>query len=202
LVLGPLDFKKQFKETLSQRRKIPFQDTLRRPSAVLIPVYFQQGQYHILFTRRTERVRYHKREISFPGGGYHIDDGSLLNTALRESSEEIGLAPEDVEVLGELDNTPTRYSDYIITPFVGFIRPDYDFTPSDFEIAEIMRIPIATLLDKSCFRQESPIALSGMLFIPYVYTYQGKTIIGATARILNQFLEIFSHVIGQSQPSQ
>jgi 8-oxo-dGTP pyrophosphatase MutT (NUDIX family) len=192
LANSPVDFKKKLKEALSQRPKIPFQDVSRKSSAVLIPVYFQNGQYYILFTRRTEKVRYHKGEISFPGGGYHKDDGTLLNTALRESFEELGLASEDVEVLGELDDTPTRYSDYIITPFVGFIRPDYPFKPSDFEIVEIIRIPIDALLEKGSCREEPAIILGGRPFIPCVYTFNGQTIIGATARILSQFLEIFS----------
>jgi 8-oxo-dGTP pyrophosphatase MutT (NUDIX family) len=66
-------------------------------------------------------VRHHKGEISFPGGGYSPEDGSLLKTALRESYEEIGLAPGDVEILGELDDMFTRGSPFIITPFVGSI---------------------------------------------------------------------------------
>ena len=77
-------------------------------AGVLIPVYFKAGEHFILFTRRTELVHYHKGEISFPGGGYHDEDKSLLTTALRESFEEIGLVPEDVTVLGELDDVATR----------------------------------------------------------------------------------------------
>jgi 8-oxo-dGTP pyrophosphatase MutT (NUDIX family) len=161
----------------------------------LLPLYFQNDQYHVLFTRRTELVHHHKGEISFPGGGYHPDDGSLLQTALRESYEEIGLAPNDIEVLGELDDTPTRGSDFIITPFVGSILPDYKFKVSDFEIAEIIRIPVKALLEEGCRRTEPTMILSGRAFIPYVYAYQGMMIIGATARILKQFLDIFSGIL-------
>jgi hypothetical protein len=142
-------------------------------------------------------VHYHKGEISFPGGGYHQDDGGLLNTALRESFEEIGLAPSDVEVLGELDDTLTRGSDYIITPFVGSIMPDYKFKLSGFEIAEMIQIPIAALLQKGCRREEPVMMLSGRPFIPYIYAYNGNLIVGATARILKQFLDIFSRATGQ-----
>src|SRR5271157_2069139 len=108
----------KLKEALANRQKIRLDDPKRRPSAVLVPIYYQAGQHSILFTRRTELVHHHKGEISFPGGGYHADDGTLLNTALRESFEEIGLAPEDVEILGDLDDTLTRGSPYIISPFV------------------------------------------------------------------------------------
>ena len=69
-------------------------------SAVLVPIFLKAGQYHLLFIQRTERVREHKGQISFPGGAYEKADGLLLNTALREAEEEIGLAPGDVEVLG------------------------------------------------------------------------------------------------------
>ena len=161
---------------------------------MLLPVYYQNGQHYILFTRRTELVHHHKGEISFPGGGYHPDDSTLLNTALRESYEEIGLGPADVEVLGELDDTVTKGSNYIITPFIGFIKPDYQFIPSNFEIAEIISIPIAALLGEGCRREDPVLILSGRPFIPYIYTYQNKMIIGATARILKQFLDFFSQV--------
>jgi 8-oxo-dGTP pyrophosphatase MutT (NUDIX family) len=181
----------KLKAVLSQRTKVRYLDDSRRPSAILAPIYYQEGQYHIIFTRRTELVHHHKGEISFPGGGYHPDDKNLLTTALRESSEEIGLAPQDVEVLGELDDTPTRGSPYIITPFVGFILPDYQFKTNGFEIAELIRIPISALMEKGCRRDESPVMLGDRLVIPSVYTYQDKRIIGATARILLQFLDLY-----------
>jgi len=169
------------------------------PSAVLVPIYFQQGEYHILFTKRTELVHHHKGEISFPGGGYHPDDRSLLRTALRESFEEIGLDPAEVEVLGELDDIFTRGSPYVITPFVGAIHPHYDFKVSNFEIAEILRIPVRSLLEEGCRREEPEMVLNGMSLVPYVYAYHDKLIIGATARILKQFLDIFTSVTASNR---
>ena len=163
-------------------------------SAVLIPIYFKAGQYFILFTRRTELVHHHKGEISFPGGGYHQDDGTLLKTALRESHEEIGLAPEDVMILGELDDDATRSSGYVISPFIGSILPDYQYKLSSFETAEVIHIPVSALLEKDCRREEPAVVTAGRSFIPYVYAFEGRVIIGATARILKQFLDIFSEV--------
>jgi 8-oxo-dGTP pyrophosphatase MutT (NUDIX family) len=189
-----LPFNSRLSETLSNRVKVHLQDDTRRPSAVLIPIYFQAGEHRILFTKRTELVHHHKGEISFPGGGFHEDDGTLLNTALRESFEEIGLAPRDVVVLGELDDILTRGSPFIITPFVGSILPEYKFKISDFEIAELIEIPIQALLTEGC-RRENPIeTIGGQQVTPYVYAYKGKLITGATARILKQFLEIFVQV--------
>jgi 8-oxo-dGTP pyrophosphatase MutT (NUDIX family) len=195
-----LEIKAKLRDVLSQRTVEHLHDPERRPSAVLIPIYFQQGQYFILFTKRTELVHHHKGEISFPGGGYHPEDGDLLTTALRESSEEIGLAPEDVEILGELDDTFTRGSPFIITPFVGSILPDYKFKISDFEIAEIIQIPVAALLTEGC-RQELPLVeVNHRLVVPFTYAYQNHLIVGATARIVKQFLEIFAPIAGLPVP--
>jgi 8-oxo-dGTP pyrophosphatase MutT (NUDIX family) len=186
----------KLKEAISGRQKIYLHDEKRIPSAVLIPIFYQHEEYYILFTRRTELVHHHKGEISFPGGGYHAADGNLVTTALRESYEEIGLKPGDVEILGELDDSFTKGSPYIVTPFLGFIKPDYIFTPSDFEIAEIMKVPIKALLKEGCRHEEPEIELGGRRIVPYFYAIEGKCIIGATARILKQFLDIFSLVSG------
>jgi 8-oxo-dGTP pyrophosphatase MutT (NUDIX family) len=184
----------RLKELLARRIKVRVLEINRRPSAVLIPIFYQMGQQHILFTRRTELVHYHKGEISFPGGGYHPEDGSLINTALRESFEEIGLEPQDVEVLGELDDVPTRNSNYVITPFVGFINPRNKYKPSEFEIAEIIEIPIEGLLVQGSFREVRAPDPGDNLDIPFVYAYAGNIITGATARILKQFLGLFTQV--------
>jgi 8-oxo-dGTP pyrophosphatase MutT (NUDIX family) len=184
----------KLKEALSSRTKFRITDHQRRPSAVLIPIYFQNGQLTILFTRRTELVHHHKGEISFPGGGFHPDDGSLLKTALRETFEEIGLDPGDVEILGELDETLTRGSPYIISPFVGSIPSDFKFKISSFEIAEIIEIPVPELLREGCRRDEPGYNIDGKPVTSYVYAFKGHLIIGATARILKQFLEIYAGV--------
>jgi 8-oxo-dGTP pyrophosphatase MutT (NUDIX family) len=157
-----------------------------------VPIYFLDGECYILFTRRTEFVHHHKGDISFPGGGFHPEDSSLLVTALRESQEEIGLESHDVEVLGRLDDIITRGSPYVISPFVGVFRPDYHYVTSVFEIAEIITIPITTLLLKSC-REEGPeIDSYGQHVTAYIYAYNKCCITGATARILKQFLDIFA----------
>jgi 8-oxo-dGTP pyrophosphatase MutT (NUDIX family) len=187
-------FNQKLKEALASRQKLRLFDPQRRPSAVLIPIYFQNGRPVILFTRRTELVHHHKGEISFPGGGYHPDDGSLVVTALRETFEEIGLEPKDVEILGELDDTLTRGSPYIISPFVGVIPADFKYKLSTFEIAEIIEIPIPELLKDGCRREEPGYTIEGMPVTAYVFAYNNKLIIGATARILKQFLEIYQRI--------
>ncbi len=185
--------KERLRQALSQRKKRRVVAASRVASAVLVPIYYKQGQYYILFTKRTEMVKEHKGQISFPGGVYQEEDGTLVNTALRECAEEIGLMAEEVEVLGELDDAVSRTSNYVISPFVGFIPWPYQFKMNSEETEEIIEVPISALQDKGCLRQETEI-MDGEEVTSYFYHYQEKVIWGATARILHQFLDIFARV--------
>ena len=184
----------RLKGALSRRQKRPITDAELVPSAVLVPIYRRQGQYCVLFTKRTERVKEHKGQISFPGGARQDGDKTLLDTALRECAEEIGLAPGEVKILGELDDTLTETSNYIISPFVGVIPWPYEFKLDGWETEEIIEVPISALMDKDCWRQETKI-IGGQAVTSDFYHYQGRVIWGATARILHQFLDIFSRAI-------
>ncbi len=186
--------KQRLRQALPRRQKQHLVDTSRVPSAVLLPIYYKEEQYYLLFTKRTEKVKEHKGEISFPGGAYQDEDSTLVNTALRECAEEIGLMADRVEVLGELDDAATQTSDYIISPFVAFIPWPYQFKMDKEEVEEIIEIPISALLDGDCLRQETEI-VDGKAVTSYFYYYQGRVIWGATARILNQFLNIFDQVM-------
>ncbi|MFC1958392.1 NUDIX hydrolase [Chloroflexota bacterium] len=191
------DILRQF---LSQREKHSIVDTNRLSAAVLVPLTFKNGEYHILFTKRTAMVKYHKGEISFPGGTYEEEDVTLLNTALRESAEEIGVRPEAVDVLGELDDILTITSNFIVTPFVAAILQPRSLKLNPMEIEEILEIPISVLLDKNCLHQATE-NIDGGDITTYTYSYQGRLIWGATAKILYQFIDIFTRVIGMSRAS-
>ena len=186
--------KRKLEKVLSRRRKHRIIDTNRVSSAVLIPIYYREGEYYVLFTQRTEKVKDHKGQISFPGGAYEEKDGVLVNTALRESAEEIGLMPGDVEMLGELDDMATIGSGYIISPFVAAIPWPYQFTLEEWETEEIIEVPISALLDEDCVRQGTDV-LNDRVVTTYFYHYQDKVIWGATARILNQLLDIWAGVM-------
>ena len=184
----------RLRQALSLRRKRHIVAASRVPAAVLLPIFYKEGQYYILFTKRTEKVKEHKSEISFPGGAYEEEDGTLVNTALRECAEEISLMADEVEVLGELDDTATVTSNYIVSPFVGLIPWPYTLKVDQRETEEIIEVPISVLLDKGCLREETEI-IDGEAVTSYFYHYQGRVIWGATARILNQFLDIFTRVM-------
>jgi len=183
------NIKDRLRQSLSQRQKKRHIDESRVRAAVLVPVYCKQEQLHILFIKRTETVRVHKGEMSFPGGTYEYEDGALVNTALRESAEEIGLNPGDVEILGELDDEPTIITNYNISPFVAFIPWPYKFRLSPEETEEIINVPVQSLLDKTS-RRKGIRTVDGKTIITYDYHYQERVIWGATARILSKFLSI------------
>jgi len=161
---------------------------------VLLPLYWKQGEYHLLFTKRAESVKEHKGQISFPGGVYQAEDKTLLATALRECAEEIGLAPDEMEVLGELDDVATLTSNYIISPFVALISWPFSLKVNRREIEEIIEVPLQLLLEKDSVRYGTEI-IDGEEVTSYFYCYQGSMIWGATAGILNQFLHIFAQAM-------
>jgi 8-oxo-dGTP pyrophosphatase MutT (NUDIX family) len=181
------------RETIGKRRVIRINDPAAKPSAVLVPVFRKDGKYHLLFIQRTERVEHHKGQISFPGGAHKKADGSLLNTALREAEEETGLSPADVDVLGQLDDALTATSNYIISPFVGLIPYPYPFKPDKWETDELIEIPVEAFLKKDCCYETLTIQ-SGKEIETLFYDSGDKSIWGATARILQQFLEIWNNV--------
>jgi 8-oxo-dGTP pyrophosphatase MutT (NUDIX family) len=181
----------KLRAAFAERRISRIHDQKMKVSAVLVPIFLKAGQYQLLFIQRTERVREHKGQISFPGGAYEKADGLLLNTALREAEEEIGLTPGDVDVLGELDDVPTASSNYVISPFVGAIPYPYKFKLDRWETEELIEVPIASLLDKDCY-SESTVKLRGLEIDTGFYKCGDKIIWGATSKILKQFLEIYT----------
>ncbi len=194
MLLFIVAMERRLREVFSQRQKRSITGANLVPAAVLVPIYYKEGQYYILFTKRAEWLKEHKGQVSFPGGARHKGDKTLADTALRESAEEIGLAPDKVKVLGELDDTLTETSNYVISPFVALIPYPYQFKIAGREVGEIIEAPISVLLDKGRLHQKSAV-LGDRSVSFYVYKYQGQVIWGATAKILKQFLEIFSRAL-------
>ncbi|MGD9118010.1 MAG: CoA pyrophosphatase [Dehalococcoidia bacterium] len=183
----------KLREFMAHRQKKSITAPERISSAVLLPIYNKEGQCHILLTQRTNNVKEHKGQISFPGGARQ-DDESLLATALRESQEEVGLSPGEVEVLGELDDTATTTSNFVVTPFVGVIPWPNDLRADGWETDEIIEVPIAVLLDEKV-REEKEEVIGGQPVTSYFYHYDGRVIWGATARILHQFLGLYQRAM-------
>lgn len=187
--------KEKIRQALSAHKKLSINDRSLTEAAVLIPIFYKDGEYHILFTQRSNQVPYHKGQISFPGGGRHKSDRSLLDTALRETWEEIGLEPADAEILGGLDEARTATSGFVVSPFVAFIPYPYEFKVSHDEIDEIFDVPISALLYKANVKEDR-YAVGNKVSSTYSYEYAGRVIWGATAGILRQFLEIWQSASG------
>ncbi len=161
-----------------------------KPAAVLVPIQESQNRDYLVLTKRTEMLNSHRGQIAFPGGGVDPVDQGYLQTALRESYEEIGIEPCHVRILGQLDQV-TAGSNYVVTPFVGLIPFPYDYRLNPAETAAVFSVPVDALLDRSCFRVESrsyPVERRGEPI--YHFQYGGWDIWGATARIIKQLLEL------------
>jgi 8-oxo-dGTP pyrophosphatase MutT (NUDIX family) len=172
----------------NREKKVLPQDDLT-VAAVLVPLFLKNGTVHVLLTKRSDHVEHHKGEISFPGGKLDSTDPSLLTCALRETSEEVGIDPSDVRVMGELDDFYTVATGYLVAPFVGVIPYPYEFRPSAREIAELIDVPLEIFFEPDRRREEVWIYNSLPIEVVF-YVWQGYTIWGATARILKHFTEV------------
>jgi 8-oxo-dGTP pyrophosphatase MutT (NUDIX family) len=157
-------------------------------AGVLMLLYAKAGDICVLLNKRTDRVEHHKGEISFPGGAQDPEDATILDTALREAHEEMGIHRKDVEILCRLDQVTTR-SLFSITPFVGTMPPSYPFRASGIEVAEVLEVPLPVLLDPSSWRGT---ARAGESAQNREYAYGEHLIWGATARMLTQFLGLIA----------
>lgn len=170
-----------------------------RPAAVLMLLTRQPDDWHLVFTQRTETVQDHKGQVSFPGGVQETDDTSLVETALRESHEEIGVKPQDVRVLGQLEPMLTR-SSYLVTPVVGLIAWPYPFHPSPDEVSRIFTIPLGWLAGENRY-SEKPYFRPALGFrenIIYFEEYDGELLWGISARLTVNLLE----VLGLNRPGE
>src|SRR5918996_4150006 len=154
------------------------------PAAVVIPV-LEGPVPTVLLTRRTDTVRTHKGEISFPGGVRHDEDPDLLRTALRETEEELGIPPDRFEVIGSLPPTQTVVSGFLIAPFVGVLAERPPLRPSPVEIDEVLELEIRRLAE---VEREEGVERDGERRTWFAYEGEGQTGWGAAGRIVHSFL--------------
>ena len=176
------------RQALAQRVVERVDGTGMIPAAVMILLYRKEEEYCILLNKRSEEVEHHKGEMSFPGGARDPEDLDLLETALRETEEEMGIKREDITVLGEMDEIVTR-SNFQVSVFTGTIEYPYKFTPSAIEIAEVVEFPVAALINPANRRVETR-WIDGMPLTSYSYVHEEHVVFGATARILQSCIEI------------
>ena len=167
-----------------------------RPSAVMLLLVGEVGSEDVVFQVRTQTVRFHKGEISLPGGRKDDTDESYLHTALRETEEEVGVPREAVDVLGALDDVVTVGSRHLIRPYAGVLRAGVEPTiTAAREVSELIHVPLAHLQDERS-RVWKVVENNGSPQATPAFEYEGHVIWGATARIVGQFLALTSGVPG------
>jgi 8-oxo-dGTP pyrophosphatase MutT (NUDIX family) len=160
-----------------------------KPAAVLVPLLWYEGEWHLLFTRRSSTLMNHSGQVSFPGGSWDVEDEGLIATALREAWEEVGLRPEEVRVLGNMSaiGISTRF---LVTPVVGIIPWPYPLRLEEAEVARAFIVPLSWLADPANFFTSTRIYEGKTYEIIYYQLYDGEKIWGATARMTQEFLKL------------
>ena len=161
-------------------------DAEPRQSAVLILLHATDEGLCLLLTRRTETVAHHKGQVSLPGGGRERGDDSLSATAIREAEEELGISLRDAELLGPLTSLYTAASNYEIHPFVAALAQVPRLSPNPAEVAQLLDVPLAALLDASLRHAEPRTIRERQVSVPYFALAEHK-VWGATAMILADF---------------
>ncbi|MHB8764234.1 MAG: NUDIX hydrolase [Deferrisomatales bacterium] len=174
-----------------ERREIPLDGLL--PAAVVLTLVPTADDLAVLFTVRTAHVEQHKGEISFPGGRIDPGDSGPREAALREAWEEVGVRPEDLRVLGPLDDF-VSVTGYRVTPFVAHLPdPEYPFCRQPREVAEILLVPLSHLLDPENHHAVRP---RGGQYHIHHFSWGPYVIWGLTAAVLKRFLDLWLGVGG------
>ncbi|MEC9374796.1 MAG: CoA pyrophosphatase [Pseudomonadota bacterium] len=157
-----------------------------KPAAVLIPIVERESNLSIMFTLRREGLSNHSGQISFPGGQPHSEDKDLLDTALRESNEEIGLKMGQIEVVGNLQPQAV-ITGFAVVPFVGFVDECFTPFPQPSEVAKVFEVPLDHLLDEKSSKKS--VRTRNNIDLPmWEYLWEDQLIWGATAQMLNNLI--------------
>jgi 8-oxo-dGTP pyrophosphatase MutT (NUDIX family) len=187
------------RNTLASRQQLTAAADGLMPAAVMLLLYAKDGEFCVLLNKRSMEVEHHKGEMSFPGGARDPEDVDFEDTARRETDEEMGIARDDITILGRLDDNVTR-TNFLVKVFVGTIPSPYQFRPSSMEIAEVVEIPVSVLRDPGTIRWDSRIE-NGRRVSVRSYGYQQHLVYGATAKILDQFLETLENGLNKEGTS-
>ncbi|MEE4197476.1 MAG: CoA pyrophosphatase [Bacteroidales bacterium] len=193
------EFKRELPGEIAQEKMAPkvrrhFQSSAKRRNAgVLILLFPKNNQLCTVCIKRTEYDGAHSGQISFPGGKFEPGDGDLEQTALRESMEEIGINPKQVNILGQLTPLHIPVSNFYVVPFVGFYPKVPEFIRDPNEVEKIVEIPLVDLMNpKNCTQQE--FHYGDHAFTAPIYKSKELVIWGATAMIMSEFLEVVKKI--------
>jgi 8-oxo-dGTP pyrophosphatase MutT (NUDIX family) len=169
----------------------PPHDAVTRAAAILVPIVQREDDLYLVFIRRSDTVESHRGQVAFPGGRVDRTDTTLLQTALREAHEEVGIEPHLVDVLGGFPTMSTVSSGMQVAPFVGVLKRPVDYRIQEVEVAEVFEVPLRVLADTRYrglyeWRRDKDRPSSNF---PAIF-YSGQTIWGLTLRITESLLDI------------
>lgn len=153
-----------------------------RPASVLVPVMRRKAGLQLLLTRRSESLRSHRGQVSFPGGRREPSDASAAAAAMREAEEETGIPPSAVEVIGYLDDYPTT-TRYLVTPVVALVDDVAEVRPCAREVAEVFEVPLPFVMDPASYERKV-LSRDGLNVPFFELNYGAHRIWGATAGML------------------
>ncbi|WP_298940602.1 CoA pyrophosphatase [uncultured Psychromonas sp.] len=153
-----------------------------KKAAILMPLIQRDNGLHMILTQRALHLRHHAGQVSFPGGRHELSDGSLADTALRETHEEIGIAQNSIQLIGHLSPLTTT-TGYHVTPFIGFVGNSEQVIIDRHEVKECFEVPFSFLLNRKNFTKQHLVANKRRHFT-YCCAYQDHLIWGATAQML------------------
>lgn len=183
----------EIRSFLNSHKRIQNTDPTLIRAGVLLLFYFRSEELHVLLTKRTNDVEHHKSQISFPGGSVDKEDADIVQTALRETKEEIGIPPGKIEVLGLFDDvwTPSRFR---ITPVIGYLPALPPLTINRREVEGIVEVPVSFFLEEKNVLVKT-MTRNGKSVDVYFYQYGTNDIWGATAGMLRSFLAGFREYV-------
>ena len=165
----------------------PMRDPLT-PASVLVPLVIREEGLNLMLTLRTAHLNDHAGQVSFPGGRVEDDDRDVVDTALRETEEEVGLDRQNIRTLGQLDPYITR-TGFHVTPIVGIVQPPFDLQPDSFEVEEVFEVPFSFFMDRGNHEKREYNFESKKRFF-YAMPYDNYYIWGATAGMIVNLVDI------------
>jgi 8-oxo-dGTP pyrophosphatase MutT (NUDIX family) len=181
------------KLTAGQRMSFKYTEPPRM-AAVLILLYEKNGEVYFPLIQRPQYEGIHSGQMALPGGRQELEDADLTITALRETHEEIGIAPEHIKIIGNLSEFLVSASNHLILPVIGYMTTKPHFIPDEIEVDEIIEAPLSQLLDVSRLKEKEIEAARGYRMTAPYFDIENKVVWGATAMMLSEFSMILEEL--------